>query len=136
MGKYLDLQADIFSVFASVAWTAENIKTFPVNYVGVGGAEYIRVDVVASGDSQVNLPYSSAGLIIIDIFTSAGDGPTRASTIADKLDSYLAGKTLKTTSNGSTQFMSSSLVNLGNDKDNPSLSHSKFSIPFTFFGVR
>lgn len=136
MGKYADLQKDVFSVFASSAWLAENIKTFPQNYVGPGGAEFIRVNILANGYSQVNLPYSTAGLIIIDIFTPAGDGPTRASTIADKLDSYLAGKMLITTLNGNTQFLASSMQSLGNDKDDPSLYHSKFSIPFTFYGVK
>ena len=79
---------------------------------------------------------SSAGLVLIEIYTPVNQGPLRAAEIADKLDSYLAGKSLKTTSGGVTQFSDrSSLSYQGTDIDNASLVRSTVSIQFNHFGV-
>ncbi len=135
MGKYMNLQQDIFSIFNSSAWKAENIKTFPSDFVIVNaGNEFIRVTIVASG-AGINLN-SVSGVSIIDIFTSAGNGPKRASLIADKLDLHLVGKSVTTQSNAVTQFFTSSLDFKGLDKDNSALSRSTYTIPFNYFGVQ
>lgn len=137
MNKYASLLADAYSVFETLDWKAEDIKTFPEDFVGTGvGNEYIRVAVLAGNVQYHSNPISSvAGQMIIDIFTPAGAGPLRRSQIADKLDTYLAGKVFTLSTNGSTQFASSTLVGVGNDKDNPSLYRSIYSIPFNYFGV-
>lgn len=136
MSKYTSLEADVFSIFASAEWQAEGIKTFPGNFTGsIVGNEYIRVSLVASNENNANIPRSVAGVLMIDIFIPAGQGPARAAAIADTLDKYLAGKNLKTTSYGNTQFSSSSLSPRGHDSANPSLFRSVYSIPFNFFGV-
>jgi len=134
MGKYERIQSDVFSVFNQATWKAEAIKTYPVNYISVTqDTEFIRVSVVPSGRG-INL-ISSSGLVLIDIFISAGNGPRRTSLIADKLDQYLVGKSIVTQDNANTQFGQSSLNSRGLDIDNPTLYASTYSIPFNYFGV-
>jgi hypothetical protein len=132
MGKYSDLTSDIFSVFASNAWVAENIKVVPSDFVG-GGETHVRATAVASGKSANRA--SVSGILILEIFTSAGAGPKEANTIADKLDTYLENQSLQTTSGGLTQFGTSSMADTGRDRHNSSLSTSRYEIPFNFFGV-
>jgi hypothetical protein len=134
--KYSSLYGDIYAIFDLAGWKAENIKTFPENFVGsVVGDEYVRVNIVASGNTGDKRIGSVSGLLIIDIFIPAGAGPRRAATIADKLDKYLAGQSKKLTSNGNTQFGISAMSPLGNDRDNASLYRFHYSIPFNYFGV-
>lgn len=134
MGKYLNLQSDLFSIFDSAAWKAENIRTYPSNFVAVNsGNEFIRVSIIPSGNG-INLS-SVSGVIIIDIFTSAGNGPKAAILIADKLDSYLVGKSVKTVSNVVTQFSNSTLSSGSTDRDNSALYRVSYTIPFNYFGV-
>lgn len=135
MGKYSDIQSDIFSVFDSTAWKAENIKTYPSNFIAVNsGNEFIRVSIIPSGNG-INL-ISISGVIIIDIFTSAGNGPKATILIADRLDSYLVGKSVKTASSKLTQFFNSSLSRGSIDKDNSALYRVAYTIPFTYFGAQ
>ena len=132
MGKYANLQTDIFSVFDSVEWKAENITTYPSNFIAVNpGNEFIRISIIPS-DEGVNVR-SVSGVMIVDIFTSAGSGPSRAGFIADTLDTYLQSKSLSTVSNIVTQFKSSNMAPSGRDKDNKSLYRSTYSIPFNYF---
>lgn len=134
MGMYAALENDIYSVFASVNWLAENIKTYPSNFLAISpGNEYIKISILPNG-SWVNR-VSKMGVVLIDIYTPAGGGPRAASLIADKLDLYLANKVVKTGSNASTQFSQSSLAHLGKDRDNDALYRSSYTIPFNYFGV-
>jgi hypothetical protein len=132
MGKYVNLEQDVFSVFASADWLNEDIKTFPTNYIAVNsGNEFIRVSVIPSG-KPINRD-SLAGILIIDIFIPAGAGTRRAMGIADTLDKYLVDKS-KQTSTGVTQFGISSLVHNGLDKALLSLHRSTYTIAFNFYG--
>jgi hypothetical protein len=134
MGKYANLEADIFSVFNSGTWKATNIQTVPANFTAENlGKEYIRVNIIPSG-TGVNLK-SVSGVLIIDIFIAAGQGPKRTGLIADILDGFLVGKERRTSSGGSTQLLGSSLSDEGNDKANPTLHRSSYTIPFNYFGV-
>jgi len=134
MGKYENLEKDVFSIFGSTSWKNENIKTFPVNFIELTpGTEFVRVSVIPSGNG-INLT-SISGVLIIDIFTSAGNGPRRTSLIADKLDSYLVGKSVSTVSGNSTQFNKSALAYVGLDTVNSALYRATYSIPFNYFGV-
>ena len=134
MGKYENLEKDVFSIFGSTSWKNENIKTFPVNFIELTpGTEFVRVSVIPSGNG-INLT-SISGVLIIDIFTSAGNGPRRTSLIADKLDSYLVGKSVSTISGNSTQLNKSSLSYVGLDTVNSALYRATYSIPFNYFGV-
>lgn len=133
MGKYTDLEKDVYSVFSSNEWKAEDIKTFPTNFVVMNTTndEFIRVSVIPSG-KPINR-YSLAGILIIDIFTAAGSGTRRASIIADTLDNYLLDKS-RNTGSGVTQFGISSLTHMGPDKALPILHKSTYTINFNFFG--
>lgn len=134
MGKYVALEDDIFAVFAKPAWLSESIKTYPSNYITLDTPqEFIRFDIVAARTSVNKL--SVGGLLIVDIFTSAGDGPKASATIADILDKHLANKTLSNTAGTSTQLQASTLVNRGVDKDDPRYFMSVYTIPFNYFGA-
>lgn len=130
MGKYSDLFSNVYSVFGMPEWQAENIVTIPSNFTGsVSNEDYIRVSVI-SGAQGLNLR-SASGIIIIDIFVKYGLGPAAVGIIADKLDSYLVGKTIS----GETQFRNSTLTLLGMDPDNNALFRAKYVISFNHFGV-
>lgn len=132
MGKYAALHKDIYSIFDSSAWKAELIKTYPSDFVAASpGDEYIRVSIV-TGSTNL-LDDSVQGVLIADIFTPAGFGPKKSNTIADKLDAYLEKKSISLTAGGVTQFTLSTLQSLGTDTDNPSLTRSRYQIPFTFY---
>jgi hypothetical protein len=134
MGKYELLERDVYSVFSSNEWKAENIKTFPTNFVVMNTTndEFIRVSVIPSGKPIDR--YSLAGILIIDIFTASGSGTRRAMIIADTLDKYLLDKS-KTTSTGKvTQFGISSLAHNGPDKALPVIHKSTYTIDFNFYG--
>ena len=133
MNKYASLEGDIYSIFSSLAWKSENIITIPDNYA-VTAAEYIRVSIVTGGYSIVNIPRSCSGQLIIDIFTPAGAGLKRTTEIADRLDTYLAGKSIETSVSGSTQFGTSTFSPRGNDTANPSLYRSIYSVSFNYYG--
>lgn len=135
MGKYSNLDTEIYKIFGTDIWKAEKIKTFPSNFVGRDKvSEFIRVSIIPGG---VGLNRKSvSGILMIDIFTKAGDGPKRPSTIADKLDSYLAGKSLSPSTGIVVQFPESSSLDIkGTDKDNPTLYRVAYTIPFNYFEV-
>jgi hypothetical protein len=132
MGKYSDLLTAVFSVFDSTPWKDTNIKTFPSNYVAVNsGNEFLRVSVLPSG-LGIN-PKSTAGLLLIDIFTPAGNGPNRAFALADSLDSFLVGKSVNALT-GVVQCATSALSGAEKDSDNPTLVRARYTIPFSYFG--
>jgi len=137
MGKYTSLQSDIYSIFASSAWLAENIKTIPANYATNGlGTEFIRVNILPVGNMiYANLPNASNGQIIVNIFVPTGGGLNRLGIIADKLDTYLVKKTIATTAGGITQFSASALNPIGVDAVNANLYRGDYSISFNYFGT-
>jgi hypothetical protein len=132
MGKYSALQKDIFAIFDSAAWKAENIKTYPSDFIATDASnEFIKISV-SLGSTDL-LDDSLQGLLNVDIFTPAGFGPKKSNGIADKLDKYLEKKSVKLTTGGVTQFSLSSLQVFGKDPNNPSLSRSRYQIPFKFY---
>lgn len=134
MTKYKNILLKVFSIFDSDSWKATNIKTFPSNFVTKNsGSEFIRVSVLPNG-SSINIA-SASGLLIIDIFTPAGKGPSRALEIADTLDSFILAKVIHVSNANSLQFKTSSLGLTSVDSDNPSLCMTSYTIPFNFFGV-
>lgn len=133
--KYTEVQKAVFGVFALPAWIAEDIKTFPQNFLATdAGSEFIRINVIPSGGG-INRS-SVSGVLIVDIFTPAGKGPSRAAEIADTLDDYLQAKYVPLPDGSATQFpVGSSLANRGLDTDDKSLFKSVYTIPFSFFGA-
>lgn len=133
MGKFAALIDSVYSVFAQDTWKAENIKTFPVNFIPVEpGKEYLRMDVIPSSVG-VNLK-SSSGVLMIDLFVPAGGGLKRTSEIADKLDEYLVGKQIDV-AGGRLQCSRSTLSRGKVDSENPALYRSTYTINFNFFGA-
>ena len=133
MNKYTRLQRTVEAVFASSAWQDEELPVVPSNWTPKNpGTTYLRLSV-ASGGKGVNL-LSTSGQVIIDIFTPAGSGPIPATTIADKLDTYLVGKSFQTET-GLLQCFESSLVEHGQDAVNPALARSVYAVNFHFNGV-
>jgi hypothetical protein len=131
LGKYATLDSDIFSVFASALWKAEKIAVYPANFVKQDSStEFVRVSIIPSGNG-VNLK-SVSGVLIADIFTLAGDGPKKTSSIADRLDAFLCGKTKSANTGKSVQFFSSTLSPSGADKDNRALYRATYTIPFNY----
>ena len=132
MGKYESLEKAIFSVFNSLDWKSENIKTVPDNYDTTNITdEFIRVSIIPSGGGFNHM--SVSGIVKVGVFTKYGNGPRRASIVSDKLDAYLAGKSFTETL-GLVQFAYSSFSPQGQDKDDYSLYYASYSIPFNFFG--
>lgn len=132
MDAYGKLETSIFSVFGSASWVAENISTFPSNYEVSGLEEFIRVIIIPAGpDEQYNI---ISGVLNIDIFVPHGNGPGRASAIADILDKHLMRKSILGVDNSLTQLYHSGFSPRGRDKDNPTLARFLYSIAFKFFG--
>ena len=134
MGQYTSIRSRIFSIFGSIDWKDEEIKTFPSNFTGnVGDSDYIRVTVLVSENSSISISGNS-GMLNIDIFTKAGLGPNASDLIADTLDKYLLHKTVAVQSS-SIQFGKSSLSHMGACRDNSSLHRALYTIPFNYFGA-
>ena len=134
MSKYSELIQQIFSVFNTSEWKSEKIKTVPENFIAKDlSGEFIRISVIPSLTGyNIN---SISGLLLIEIFVAANEGPSRIFAIADKLDLFLIGKTIKTSSSNKVQFKGSALSAGSNDSDNPTLYRNTYSIPFSYFGV-
>lgn len=134
MGKFTDLQDSIFSIFGSQAWTDTGVKAVPANFIPKNvDNEYIRLNILPN-TFGINTK-SVSGIMIIDIFTPAGNGPNRASLIADILDNFLVYKSLNIRDGVSLQTAGSSLDFVGIDSSNTTLFRAKYTITFNFFGV-
>lgn len=132
MGKFTSLQTEVFQIFGTAQWAAENIKTVPTNMIDdTDNKPYIRVSILASGGG-VNA-YSVSGILLIDIFTAINVGPGPASAMADKLDNYLLGKIFTADSKSVTQFSGSTFAPGGQDADNPMLFRSKYQVNLNYF---
>lgn len=125
---------DVESVFGDAAWTANNIKTYPMNYLGSksSSTEYVLLNVLPS--SSKNYAYGvskeTTGLVAVKMFVKAGDGQGRLMAIANLLDTVLQNKTL---SNG-TKLGTSYLTVEGLDPSNKALYSASYIIPFTHYG--
>ena len=133
MGKFSGAEEHLLSVFATAQWKAEDIPTYPANYVGKIDRDYVRVQVIASGQGANRI--SCSGVLLVDIFVKAGEGTRQLSQIADKLDLFLQNKLLKTTGLGRTQTFTSVLQPRGLDPDNSGFYRGLYSLPFQFSEV-
>jgi len=129
VGKYSEGLFDVYHVFDTQAYKEENIKTFPSSFEGDKGAPpFLRFTVVPGGP-PLNAA-STSGVLLVEIFTAWGAGPTPANQIADILDKHLQRKTV-----GRTQFFLSSADKQERDKEDKVLARMFYSIPFAHFGV-
>ena len=132
MGKYFSSTESVFSVFASDAWKAEGIPAVPTGAeLSPSPDEWIRLDLLL-GNKGVNT-VSTKGQLLIDIFTPFGNGPVRASQIADILDAHLACQSVQLVG-GVAQFGASTVAFMGRDRANSSLAWAQYAVNFNFFG--
>jgi hypothetical protein len=125
---------DIEGVFASSAWTTNNIKSIPANYEGdmSSVSEYVHLSVMPSNSELLafGVDRKLSGLVAVKIFVPAGYGQRRLMEIADLLDTVLQYKTL---TNGTR--LDSSYINVeGLDPRNESFYSGSYFIPFTLYG--
>ena len=125
---------DIEEVFGSSSWTVNNIRTYPMNYLGNKDSndEYVLMNVLPSSSSNYafGVKKETNGLVAVKIFVKAGDGQGRLMAIANLLDTVLDNKTL---SNG-TKLGTSYLNVEGLDPSNKALYSASYIIPFTHYG--
>lgn len=128
------LRQDIYSVFASFAWEANNIKVYPENYQGDVGSTlpYIRLTIIPGNASMDSFSIGKrlSGRIILSVFVDNTAGDKDLYNVADLLDNYFQGKTL---TNG-TQFGPSTITPLGIDNVNSSIYRGDYSINFNSYG--
>ena len=131
---YDSVLQDISGVFASSAWTSNNIPIYPDNYQGTitTGPEFCRLNLLPS--NGYNYAYEGkkvlSGLVAVKILIRSGEGQARLMAISDILDINLENKTL---TNG-TELSTSYLNVEGLDPSNKSLYSAKYIIPFKIYG--
>jgi len=131
--RYSNLLNDVFSLFSSVEWEAENFLIVPKGHItGNTNEEFGRFDIVTGSRGFKD---SLSGIMFIDIFTPNGAGPKRAYQIADLFDKFFAGQSLATQGDKAiTQFRRESNFEVrGEDARNPSLLRSTYQIGFSHF---
>jgi hypothetical protein len=134
MGKFVNLETEIFNLIEANKAEFNPVRVYPANFVSVNpGDKFLRVTVIPTGPG-INLR-SVSGLLTVDIYLPVGEGPRNTSLIADKIDTYLVGKSYSTTGGGTMQFGNSTLAPGSIDRDSPSLYRSTYTIPFNFYGV-
>ena len=122
-----DVQTDIESIFLSPSWTAQNIEVVPDDFPLVGEGVKFKVDYQSQNFYYGG--YGVTGKLYLSIYTKAGKGQTRANVIVDLLNTLAQGQTLP----AGTQTGPSTVIALGIDRDNSSLTRTDFSVPFNKF---
>lgn len=132
---YSNLLSDINGVFASTAWTSQNINIYPDNYQGSIATpdEYLRLSVLPSSGEYLDFHNSKEvnGTVIIKIFVKAGNGQSRIMAISDILDSVLQTKLLT----NKTKLDASYTTMDGLDSSNSSLYTASYVIPFKILEI-
>jgi hypothetical protein len=131
MSKYTEVLRDTEEIFATADWTTNSIPAFPSNYEVTTEArnnrEFVIIEVIP-GREFTN--YGRAGLkgqIIIQIYTEAGLGTSRAYAIADILDNLLQHQELTR----GTLTSTSSMAVLGVDSADEYLFRADYTVNFT-----
>jgi hypothetical protein len=127
------IKNDIYNVFASSQWKAENILVVPESFTGtLDTLPYIRLTIAPSRSeiSSFGIGKEISGLMILSIYVSSEKGDTESYNIAQKLDSYFQAKQLS----NKTQFKVSYINSVGIDRDNPKIYRVDYFIPFTNYG--
>lgn len=132
MSKFMTLELNVYSLFASTAWTSQGTTAFPNNFKSAAlPEEYVKLDIIASGDSVNQI--SVSGIIKLTINTEVNKGTNRASAIADALTTLMAGKSI-TNAGWTTQLFNTVFVPIGLDPESKYF-RSKLEVQFSHFGV-
>ena len=114
-------------LFASTAWTSNNIKAFPANYQGeIDSDEWIRVSVLPFSSELAYQDVIANGQIVCQIFVPAGAGMKRAYQIADLLKTLLDQEVIS----GYLQTTNSFITNIGIDPKDSGLYNVDYTVNF------
>ena len=114
-------------LFASTAWTSNNIKAFPANYQGeIDSDEWIRVSVLPFSSELAYQDVIANGQIVCQIFVPAGAGMKRAYQIADLLKTLLDQEVIS----GYLQTTNSFITNIGIDPKDAGLYNVDYTVNF------
>ncbi len=114
-------------LFASSAWTSNNIKAFPANYQGeIDADEWIRVSVLPFSSELAFKDVIANGQIVCQIFVPAGSGMKRAYEIADLLKALLDQEVIS----GYLQTTNSFITNIGIDSKDSGLYNVDYTVNF------
>ena len=114
-------------LFASSAWTSNNIKAFPANYQGeIDADEWIRVSVLPFSSELAFKDVIANGQIVCQIFVPAGSGMKRAYQIADLLKALLDQEVIS----GYLQTTNSFITNIGIDTKDSGLYNVNYTVNF------
>jgi hypothetical protein len=114
-------------LFASTAWTSNNIKAFPANYQGeIDSDEWVRVSVLPFSSELAYQDVIANGQIVCNIFVPAGAGMKRAYQIADLLKTLLDQEEIS----GYLQTTNSFITNIGIDPKDAGLYNIDYTVNF------
>lgn len=114
-------------LFASTAWTSNNIKAFPANYQGeIDADEWVRVSVLPFSSELAYQDVIANGQIVCQIFVPAGAGMKRAYQIADLLKTLLDQEIIS----GYLQTTNSFITNIGIDPKDAGLYNIDYTVNF------
>jgi len=127
MATISQLLTAVEGLFASTAWTTNNIKAFPANYQGeINADEWVRVSVLPFSSELAFKDVIANGQIVCQIFVPAGAGMKRAYEIADMLKVLLDQEVIS----GYLQTTNSFITNIGIDTKDSGLFNVNYTVNF------
>ena len=127
MSTISNILTAVEGLFASSAWTSNNIKAFPANYQGeIDADEWIRVSVLPFSSELAYQDVIANGQIVCQIFVAAGAGMKRAYQIADLLKTLLDQEVIS----GYLQTTNSFITNIGIDPKDAGLYNVDYTVNF------
>ena len=127
MSTISNILTAVEGLFASSAWTSNNIKAFPANYQGeIDADEWIRVSVLPFSSELAYQDVIANGQIVCNIFVPAGAGMKRAYQIADLLKTLLDQEVIS----GYLQTTNSFITNIGIDPKDAGLYNVDYTVNF------
>ena len=127
MSTISNILTAVEGLFASSAWTSNNIKAFPANYQGeIDSDEWIRVSVLPFSSELAYQDVIANGQIVCQIFVAAGSGMKRAYQIADLLKTLLDQEVIS----GYLQTTNSFITNIGIDPKDAGLYNVDYTVNF------
>jgi len=127
MATISQLLTAVEGLFASTAWTSNNIKAFPANYQGeIDADEWVRVSVLPFSSELAFKDVIANGQIVCQIFVPSGQGMKRAYEIADILKTLLDQEVIS----GYLQTTNSFITNIGIDTKDSGLFNVNYTVNF------